>query len=70
MLSAHGITAHGAASACIDGDLRLENGRNEFEGRVEMCEEGEWKTVCDKEWGKEEAKVVCRQLRYTDAGSG
>ena len=70
MLSAHGITAHGAASACIDGDIRLENGRNEFEGRVEMCEEEEWKTVCDIGWGSKEAIVVCRQLRYRNAENG
>ena len=62
MLSAHGITAHGAAPACIDGDIRLENGRNEFEGRAEMCDQGEWKTVCDIGWGSNEVIVVCRQL--------
>ena len=37
-----------------------------FEGRVEMCDEGEWKSVCDLKWGKEEAQVVCRQLGYTN----
>ena len=70
MLSAHGITAHGAEPTCDDGDIRLENGRNEYEGRVEMCDEGEWKTVCDKGWGRQEAIVVCRQLKYVYAESG
>ena len=46
------------------GDVRLVGGRNRFEGRVEICDEGEWKTVCDRGWNKEEARVVCEQLGY------
>ena len=51
---------------CTDGDVRLEGGRDEFEGRVEMCDLGEWKSVCDLRWGREEAEVVCRQLGYME----
>ena len=46
------------------GDVRLVDGRNMFEGRVEMCDEGEWKTVCDFGWDNLEARVVCRQIGY------
>jgi hypothetical protein len=49
--------------------VRLVDGRNEYEGRVEVCDDGEWKTVCDRMWLKEEAKVVCRQLNYSDPSS-
>ena len=45
------------------------DGRNEYEGRVEVCDGGEWKTVCDRLWCEEEAKVICRQLNYSNPSS-
>ena len=41
------------------------NGQNEFEGRVEVCQHGQWRTVCNDGWGNEEAEVVCRQLGFS-----
>ena len=38
------------------------------EGRVEICQSGEWKTICDNNWGENEARVVCRQLGHTTQG--
>ena len=62
------ITGFGSTTTtCTDGDVRLEGGRDMFEGHVEMCDEGEWKSVCDVGWDKEEANVVCRQLGYNDS---
>ena len=59
-----------ADSACIhEGEVRLMGGRNRYEGRVEVCHDQEWKTVCDRMWHEEEAKVVCRQLNYSDPSS-
>ena len=52
--------------ACdTQGDIRLVNGRNKFEGRVEVCQATQWKTVCDSWWGNEEAEVVCRKLGFS-----
>ncbi|XP_053375582.1 CD5 antigen-like [Mercenaria mercenaria] len=42
--------------------VRLVNGANKYEGRVEVNHKGEWGTVCNDGFGTEEARVVCRML--------
>ena len=42
---------------CSEGEVQLVDGGKEYEGRVEVCDGGEWKTVCDRMWLEEEAKV-------------
>ena len=38
-------------------------------GRVELCREREWGTVCSRvpQWGLKNAQVVCRSLGFTTA---
>ena len=55
-------------SECSSGDLRLVGGERESEGRVEICVEGFWGTVCDSGWSQREALVVCRQSGYGARG--
>ena len=53
---------------CTDGDIRVANGVSALEGRVEVCVDGVWGTVCDDLWGVEEASVACRQLGFSPDG--
>ncbi len=55
--------------SCDDGNLRLVNGATDNEGRVEICFDDHWGTICDDQFGPPEATVVCRQLGY-DNGEG
>ena len=57
------------SSNCTDGDVRLIGGDNEFGGRVEVCINRAWGTVCSRYWGSEEARVVCNQLGATTFGN-
>lgn len=56
------ITVTNSSFDCQTGDVRLASGQDEYEGRVEICINGEWGTVCDIGWGSQEAAVVCGQL--------
>ena len=49
---------------CSEGDVRLMNG-TEYSGRVELCENGTWGTICDRNWDHQDAQVVCNQLNLT-----
>ena len=49
---------------CTDYDLRLVGGQVPNEGRVEICVNQQWGTVCNDSWEETNADVVCRQLGY------
>ena len=47
---------------CTNGDTRLQNGYNSTSGRVEVCVDGKWQTLCDKGFDSSTASVICRSL--------
>ncbi|KFQ25894.1 Neurotrypsin, partial [Mesitornis unicolor] len=47
--------------------IRLMDGENKKEGRVEIFINGQWGTICDDGWSDKDAAVVCRQLGYKGA---
>ncbi len=53
---------------CTEGEVRLVDGANYNEGRVEICLSNEWGTVCDEMWDDTDASVVCRNLGLSSTG--
>ena len=57
------------ADECGNNEVRLVGGSSNTEGRVEVCYNGRWGTVCDHLWGIPDATVVCNQLQLPTAGT-
>ena len=49
---------------CNEGSVRIvdQEGMESLRGRVEICHNDIWGTVCRDMWGNQDAMVVCRQL--------
>ena len=53
---------------CNGTDIRLVGGGTQNEGKVEMCFNGLWNTVCLNYNDYKDARMVCRQLQYDGCG--
>jgi len=47
-----------------EGEVRLRGGASK-EGRVEICLNNTWGTLCSSTWSDAEASVTCQQLGYS-----
>ena len=52
------------SAKCMAGEIRLVGGTVWHEGRVEVCVNDTWSTVCDDEWRDVDAAVACRNVLY------
>ena len=67
---AHSSLTIAAETLCDTGEIRLSGGEaNLFSGRVEVCVNGVWGTICNarQDWSSENAAVVCRQVGFPNA---
>ncbi len=65
------VICQGNASShpeCPSGEVRLMDGSRAEEGRVELCHNGFWRSICDQNWSQEDAVVVCTQLGLPKLG--
>ena len=67
MVSALPIAISTPNGNCSDGVMRLKGSRDDVqagtrEGRVEICINNAWGTICDTLFGREDAEAVCGQL--------
>ena len=54
---------------CNNSDVRLSgSGSGNSYGRVEVCVNGVWTTICSDFFDYEDASVVCSQLGYSPYG--
>ena len=44
--------------------MRLVNGTEDWNGRLEVCINGQWGSVCERYFDDVDAQVVCKELGF------
>ena len=61
----HKLTVHSLTIVnCTEGDVRLVDGPSANKGRLEVCINETWASVCSRSFGYRERGVACAQLGY------
>ena len=58
----------GQPPECQEGSLRLEGGVTQELGRLEICVNGVWGVVCNKDWDDCDSAVACKELGFNTQG--
>ena len=53
---------------CVNGDVRLAGRSITYGGRVEVCVNNTWGTICIDYWDTNDTSVVCKQLGFSPKG--
>ena len=58
------------AVLCSEGEVKLVGGSDDgdISGRVEMCVNEEWRSICSLGWSAQNTEVLCRELGYATRG--
>ncbi len=67
-LLSHFFPMLSSALTCTQGAIRIV-GTTGYSGRLEVCNDNQWGTVCDDFFSTFSATVACRQLGFNPAGS-
>ena len=54
--------------SCSDGRARVRGSFSEMVGRIEVCIQETWRTICSDQWKEEDARVLCHQLGFSVYG--
>lgn len=49
---------------CEEGAIRLAGGKIDQEGRVEVCNNGVWGSICSASFDTVDGHVICKDLGY------
>ena len=54
--------SHAESANCEDGAVQLKNGAIGQEGRIEVCSNNLWGSICGDSFDTTDAYVVCNEL--------